>query len=123
MGSELNPPRSERIAEFLRRLAAAPAANNAADAYRLLCDTLNEVEDQLTSIPFDLSNSDTDGRLYPPLADNIRAVPNYSLVKRYRHRAHNTYIGENGSIEIRPVPDGPPLLSKAGNDGRGVWEL
>jgi hypothetical protein len=44
-------------------------------------------------------------------------------VTRYRSIKHNTYIGDNGALEIRPIPEenDAALFSKAGADGRGVW--
>jgi hypothetical protein len=67
--------RSERLALFIERLSAAPAANSTEEALILLAATLNGVEDEFTTIPFDLSRSDSDGRMYPPLPDSARDVP------------------------------------------------
>lgn len=43
------------------------------------------------------------------------------MVTRYRSLGHNTYIAENGAIEIAAV-GGDVLLTKAGADGRYVWD-
>jgi hypothetical protein len=99
--------KSERLALFLERLSAAPTANSAE-------------EDEFTTIPFDLSRSDNDGRMYPPLPDSARDVPGRPDVTRYRSRFHNTWIAANGAIRIASVGDGEPLLEKAGTDGRKV---
>lgn len=53
MGDRTDATRAERLAEFLRRLAAAPAAADAGEASRQIGDILNAVEDEMTSIPFD----------------------------------------------------------------------
>ncbi len=83
---------------------------------------LNDVEDQLTSIPFDPRRWEVDGRLYPPQHDSARGVPGHPHVVRYRSRMHNTFIGRNGAIEVRTI-DGTVQFHKAGADGRTVWEL
>jgi hypothetical protein len=117
------PSKSERFSVFLERLKMAPLAASENEAYLQLCDTLNAVEDELTPIPYDLENSLTDGRMYPPFADNKHSVAGHDRVQRYRSRGHNTFIGANGSIEIQLSNGGTSLLSKPGQDGRGIWEL
>jgi hypothetical protein len=112
-----NATKPDRVAEFLRRLGAAPAANDFDQAYTQLCDILNAVEDEMTSIPFDPDNWQTDGRLYPPQMDNIRMVPDRPDVRRFRSKGHSTLIGNNGAIEIRSA-SGQVVLSKPGADGR-----
>ena len=77
----------------------------------------------MTAIPNDAENWQTDGRLYPPQLDNVRAVPNKAAIKRFRSFRHNTYIGENGSIEIEVVESREVIFSKAGEDGRKVLDL
>lgn len=111
-----------RLEEFFRRLLAGPAAASEAEALRLISDTLNEVEDEMTDVLYDPTKWQTDGRLYPPMPDSRRHVPGYEQVARYRSRGHNTYIGTNGSIEIVTL-DGSVLLEKPGSDGRSVWSL
>lgn len=109
----------ERFAEFLARLSIAPPARTAHEAYCLLGDTLNQVEDELTDIPFVPENWQTDGRMYPPQADAARDVPGRDDLVRYRSKAHSTYIRDNGAIEIHDA-SGQVLFSKLGADGRGV---
>lgn len=122
MRGEPDLPKPERFREFLRRLGSAPAASTFDEAYEQLCVVLNEVEDSMTSIPFNPELWQTDGRMYPPQADSVREVEGHPKVKRLRSLKHNTYIGENGAIEIRPAPDGEVILAKPGADGKGVWE-
>ena len=76
--------RSERLAIFLERLSAAPAAGSAEEALILLAAMLNGVEDEFTTVLFDLSGVQSDGRMYPPLPDSAREVPGRSDVTRYR---------------------------------------
>lgn len=124
MGEKQIIPKRERIGEFIRRLEAAQPASDVAEALKLVCGTLNAVEDELTDIPYDLDRSDSDGRLYPPLQDSVREVEGHPNLRRYRNRAHNTFIGTNGAIEIRLIDETKPsLISKPGRDGRGVWEI
>jgi len=116
-------PRAERLAEFLRRLDETPPAASFDEAYDLLCEALNTVEDEMSGIPYNPARWRTDGRLYPPAADSMRSVPNPPAVKRFRSRGHNTFIASNGAIEIRAVHPSNVVYSKAGSDGCGVWEM
>ena len=86
------PTKAERIAEFFRRLGIANPAMTLEDAFRLVCETLNGVEDDWTDIPFNQETSDFDGRLYPPLWENLRSLSYHPDVKRHRHRWHNTFF-------------------------------
>jgi hypothetical protein len=109
----------------MRRLERAPRASSFDEALRQLSDILNTVEDEMTDIPYNPDARQPDGRLYPPRADSIREVPGHPRVRRLRSRAHNTFIGENGSIEIADSASGVPptatLFKKAGADGRTAW--
>jgi hypothetical protein len=119
MGDRTDATRAERLAEFLRRLAAAPVAADLDEAFRQLSDILNAVEDEMTSIPFDPANWQNDGRMYPPQPDSGRPIPGRGDVKRFRTRGHNILIGDNGAIEIRAL-SGRPVLSNPGADGRTI---
>jgi hypothetical protein len=116
------PPKTERIAEFFKQLRAASPCSTWNEAFDMVCTTLNQVENELTDIPYNQETSDTDGRLYPPLRENLRAVKGHPRVKRHRHRFHNTFFGDNGSVEIQVVPTGAVSFAKLGKDGRGVWQ-
>lgn len=118
----MHPPKSSRLAEVYRRLAAAPHAATADEALAQFSNVLNEVEDELTSIPYDPENWLVDGRLYPPQPDSARSMPGRPLVVRYRSRRHNTFVGANGSIEVRGI-NGRVHFQKQGADGRSVWQL
>lgn len=114
------PPKTERLAELFRRLEAASPANSATGAKLLLDSMLNAVEDELTGVPFDPAAWRTQDRMYPPQEDNRRVVPGRPDVARYRSRSHNTYIGENGAIEIL-TDSGELLFRKPGADGNYIW--
>jgi len=111
----------ERLIEFFHRLSKQERARNAAEARDQLKDTLNEVENEMTSIPYDPAKWESHGRLYPPLDDSLRMVPGRNDVVRFRHVAHNTFIGNNGSIEIQDLKKNV-RFRKAGSDGKGVWD-
>jgi hypothetical protein len=115
----LIPSKAERLAEFLRRLGAAPAATDAASARRLIEETLN-VEDEMTDIPFDPAAWETDGRMYPAQDDQVRSVAGRSDLRRLVSRGHDTFIRDNGAIAIRTRRTKQVLLRKPGADGREV---
>ena len=83
--------------------------------------TLNAVEDELTSIPYDPSQWRSDGRLYPPQKDNMLETggPQVGGFRSFRHR---TLIGLNGAIEIRET-SGRIVFAKPGADGKFVTDL
>ena len=114
-------PKKERLQVFYDRLQQAPAAKTFDEAYRLIADTMTAVEDELTSIPNNPNSWQNDQRLYPPLADSVRDVPGKPNLKRFRSFRHNTFIAQNGAIEIKTL-SGSVEFSKVGNDGRGVWD-
>lgn len=110
--------KAERVAEFLKRLEAAPPAKSSDEAYALVANTLNGVENELTSIPYDPERWMDDGRMYPPQADSARESPLPDVV-RYRSKAHNTLIHVSGAIRIETV-GGQCLLNKPGHNGHLV---
>jgi hypothetical protein len=111
--------RRERLTEIYRRLALAAPAASGTDALDLIALTMNQVEDQLSGVPFDPENWQNDGRLYPPQPDSIRTVAGRPDVVRFRSRGHNTFIRSNGSFEIRTL-EGDVEFAKPGADGQGV---
>jgi hypothetical protein len=115
-------PKRERLEGSFRRLRAAPMAGTFDEMYAQLCNILDAVEDELRGVPNCSENWESDGRLYPPQKDAARPVPGHPQVKRFRSRRHNTYIGENGSVEIVAL-SGRLEVQKSGVDGRDVWEL
>jgi hypothetical protein len=115
--------KSHRLAEFQRRLMTAVAADSFDAAYGQIFRILNEVEDELSGIPYNVKTAATDGRLYPPLWDNIRRGPSRSRVTRLRSRSHLTLVGDNGSIEVIEILSGQTVFEKAGSDGVKVSQL
>jgi hypothetical protein len=114
--------KGQRLAEILRRLATAPPAPTHDDAYRLLCETIDAVEDELTSTPNIPANYMTDGRIYPPQADRRYPVNGRPDLKRYASVGHNTFIRINGAITVA-LRNGPAIFDKPGADGQGTeWE-
>ncbi|HEX6086448.1 MAG TPA: hypothetical protein VF266_18110 [Thermoanaerobaculia bacterium] len=114
--------KEQRLRELIRRLRLAPPAASFDEARRLLETTLNAVEDEMSGVPFDPARWQSDGRMYPPQDDSERTVPGQAAVRRYRSRRHNTFIGNNGALEIRTV-EHEILLRKAGADGRFISDL
>lgn len=113
--------KQERLNEFLRRLVSAEATSSAENAFNLVCDVLNGVEDELTDIPFDPDLWMDDGRMYPPQQDSAFDVDGHPDVTRYRSRLHNTFVSSWGAIEVRSI-QGEVLASKPSADGRSVWD-
>ena len=111
------PPKKYRLLEFFRRLGAAPAANTEDSALDALGCILIEVENELTTIPFDPNYPLNDGRMYPPKKDARRSVPGRHELARYRSKDHNIYISVDGAIRIEEV-SGQCMLEKPGHDGR-----
>ena len=118
------PTQAERVAEFLKRLGEARPAASHDEAFCLVGDTLNGVEDQFSGVAFDPDKHLTDGRLYPPQEDSRRSVPGRDDVVRYRSRGHKPLIAGNGAIRIETIGRGgePSIccLDKPGADGKTV---
>jgi len=113
-------PRADRFAEFIRRLAAAPAVASFEKARGLIDATLNAVEDEMTSIPFDPSAWMTDGRMYPVQDDYIFDVSGRPDLKRLATRRQDLFIRSNGAFRIVSRRDAQILIEKLGSDGKGV---
>ena len=65
---------AHRLGEFYRRLGLLPRTKSAEEALRQICQTLDEVEDELSGVvkkatPPPLGTSD--GRMYCPAEDHI----------------------------------------------------
>ncbi len=106
----------QRLAEFFRRLADAPAAASAEDALALVCRTIETVEDELCPVPGESQPPlRFTGRMYAPQADRIRKLPTGALVADTR--GHRVYCGPDGSISIVTMPGGRrSVFSKPGKN-------
>ncbi len=111
-----------RLELFYERLQAAPPAQTREEAYALLCSTLNAIEDEHSGVLNNPASWLTDGRLYPPQQDRVYAVSGFPEVLRYGSFKHDTFIASNGAIEVRIIATGAVQFSKAGGNGKGVWE-
>ena len=111
--------KTERLRIFLERLEAATPADSGDEAFALLTNTLNAVEDELSGVAYNPLLWQSDGRLYPPLEQNYRSIPGRPDLRRYRSVRQDIYIGANGSLRIE-TRDGEVWLDKAGADGRKV---
>ena len=91
----------ERLREYFKRLGEQPKANNADEALGQVSRTLDAVEDELSGVvrkdPPPPPNM-PDGRMYPPLADNIVRNTDGSITARTR--GHTIRCGGDGSITI-----------------------
>jgi hypothetical protein len=112
--------KAQRLGEFQRRLAAAAPARSFDEAYGQIARIMNEVEDEFSEVPYNPSTAEEDGRLYPPLWDNIQPIPAQPDIKRLRSAGHVTLIAMNGAIAIDDVFSRTRVFSKAGADGREV---
>jgi hypothetical protein len=112
------PSKSARLAEFFNRLVQAPLATTFDEAFDVLSATLNQVEDELSGVPFDPPNWKIDGRMYPPQPDKEK------LTERPGARAFRTVgnlilLGDNGAIEVQDLR-GQVVFSKSGADGKTI---
>lgn len=114
--------KAKRLQKFLQRLQAAPPASSADEAFDLLAETLNAVEDEFSGVPNRPELWETDGRMYPPQEDSNRKCPERPSLRKYRNKGHYDFIGLNGSIRIETL-EAEVLLDKPGQDGRSAYEL
>ena len=114
----MNPVNKKvRLRTFLTRLTEAAAANSESTGLELIATVLNQVEDELTDIPYNPDTWADDGRMYPPQQDSKRT--HGAHIARYRSRGHNTFIASNGAIRIEAMNQ-QILLDKPGADGKKV---
>lgn len=111
-------PKSDRLAEFIRRLTIAPSAADHDTALNLISSTLNAVEDELSGVPFDPARSLFDGRLYPP-SEDYESESQIAGTRCYRQRGHATFISPSGALRIARR-DGTVVFNKAGADGQEI---
>ncbi len=91
--------KGERLAEFNKRLADAPAAKTADEAFELLGKTMNDVEDAFSGVAkVENPGLKYQGRMYPPRADFTTRLPNGGL--EATTAGNIIRIGPNGTIQI-----------------------
>lgn len=91
----------ERLALCMKKLEESEPVSNMEDAYELLCNSMNSIEDTHSGVPYDPGNYIDDGRLYPPLKDNRFSIQGREDVVRYRSRGHNIFLSSEGGIKIQ----------------------
>ena len=111
--------KEQRLKLFFERLSEAPVATSAEEAFQLLAETLNRIEDAHSGVPFDPSNWQSDGRLYPPQEDSKRSVDGRENLHRYRSRGHNTFISSDGAILILDLSKNV-IFEKSGRNGESI---
>jgi hypothetical protein len=109
---EKMPDKKARLAEFFRRLEAAPRASSFDEAYQQICGIMNAMEDELTRIPDAPENWKWDGRLYPPQMDRVVRIKNG--VTTLRSRGHDIEISISGRIQITNTGKAQIVLIKPG---------
>ena len=115
--------KENRLKEFIRRLEKSPLVSSSQEAFALISETLNDVEDEHTNIPHSPNKWMDDGRMYPPQEDSKRDMDNLKIT-RYRNKGHYTDIGDNGSFRIREVRGNKSILiDKEGADKQKVGDL
>lgn len=112
--------KAERLKEFISRFTRLPRASNFEEARTQLISKLNEVEDELSGVPYNPDTLLNDGRMYPPQDDNVKNVPGHPHLKRLRSKDHNTYIRDNGATKIVTISTGIVILDKPGSNGLRV---
>lgn len=91
----------ERLQELYRRLDATPKSPSAEEAFRKLCEMLDQVEDEFSGIPKSASiptPSMRDGRMYRPLEDHVARLANGGILAMTR--GHRIEIATDGSLRI-----------------------
>lgn len=112
-----------RMKMLLERLAKAPLCRSHDEAYRLLSQELNAIEDEYSGVPFEPEKWESDGRLYMPQRDNASLSPQHRGVIRYRSRSHWTFVADNGAFLIQEIPTNRVVLERPGEDGRLTAEF
>ena len=94
----------QRLEIFYERLRSAPAATNAEEAFRLICRTLEDVENEFCSeSPTSPPPRSFDGRMYLPQSDSIEFNKDGSWwIETRQHRIH---IEPDGNFRIFRVVD------------------
>ena len=94
------PSPRDRLNEVYRRLTALPRTTNSEAALIQLCETLEQVEDELSGIPKRAPPMPNmiDGRMYCPLDDFVIRREDGSILALTR--GHRIEINAKGSLRI-----------------------
>ena len=134
-------PKHQRMPVILDHLACSPAAHNALEAYKLLSDVIDQVEDEILGLEtYDLKPSrsalhNTGDRMYVTQLPDIFPVMRYTGVMILVAVRHITFISRYGAIEVQCKREDDKrgtvfkfedrhecvLLRKADAWGDGVW--
>lgn len=109
--------KQERLSEFFLRMSEAPPAGTFEEAYQLLCQTLNRVEDAYSGVPNNPDNWKADGRMYPPQYDTSYRLEDNEDIIAFQSRLHTTYISDRGAIAIWSRAAGVMVFEKPGKNG------
>jgi hypothetical protein len=103
----------ERLEVFFNRLGQAASCGTADEALALVCRLIEEVEDELSSVPReDPPPMRFTGRMYAPHADRVERRFDGSLVASTRH--HSIYCSAKGAIHIEYAPTLQTVFDKPG---------
>lgn len=107
----------QRLAEFFKRLEAAPPAANAREAFDLVCRLIEQVEKEFCPLPAqDPPPLDLTGRMYPPQGDHIKRLSNGLIIARTRR--HRIFCRPGGGISIVRLKTKEVILHKDGRHER-----
>ena len=103
----------QRLAEFFRRLEAAPPVATADEAMALLCRLIEEVEDEFCPVPrTEPPPLAFTGRMYAPREDYIHRLPDGSLTASTRR--HRILCRQDGAITVVHMTDKSVVFTKPG---------
>jgi hypothetical protein len=107
----------ERLQLIQARLETAPCASTHDEAFAMLTNIVNEVENEHSGVPYDPDAWMADGRIYPPQLDSKKAC-DVEFASRYRTKGHHVFIGDYGAIAFQNVTTQKIEFSKPGCSGQ-----
>ena len=101
----------QRLAEFFRRLDAAPPVASAGEALALVCRLIEDVEDELCPVPrIEPPPLGFTGRMYAPREDHIQRQPDGALAASTRR--HRILCQADGAITVIHMTDKSVVFTK-----------
>jgi hypothetical protein len=91
----------QRLSELYRRLSGTPRTASAEEAFRELCETLEQVENEFSGVPKPNvipAPAVADGRMYCPQEDHVPRLPNGDILALTR--GHRIEVAVSGSLRI-----------------------